>query len=73
MTWPEPVDEALCFGWIDGMRCSLGDDSYTIRFTPRPAERVERREHRRARELKRRGRMRPAKRLATLIDDSANG
>ena len=35
MTWPESVDEALCYGWIDGVRHSLGDDSYTIRFTPR--------------------------------------
>ena len=35
ITWPESVDEALCFGWIDGVRKSLGEDSYTIRFTPR--------------------------------------
>jgi uncharacterized protein YdeI (YjbR/CyaY-like superfamily) len=35
MTWPESVDEALCFGWIDGVRRSLGDDAYTIRFSPR--------------------------------------
>jgi uncharacterized protein YdeI (YjbR/CyaY-like superfamily) len=35
ITWPESVDEALCFGWIDGVRKSLGDESYTIRFTPR--------------------------------------
>ena len=34
MTWTESVREALCFGWIDGIRRSLGDDSYTIRFTP---------------------------------------
>lgn len=33
--WPQSVDEALCFGWIDGVRRSLGPDSYTIRFTPR--------------------------------------
>ena len=33
--WPEARDEALCFGWIDGVRRSLGPDSYTIRFTPR--------------------------------------
>ena len=33
--WPEARDEALCFGWIDGIRKSLGADSYTIRFTPR--------------------------------------
>jgi uncharacterized protein YdeI (YjbR/CyaY-like superfamily) len=35
MTWPESVDEALCFGWIDGVRKSLGAESYMIRFTPR--------------------------------------
>jgi uncharacterized protein YdeI (YjbR/CyaY-like superfamily) len=35
LTWQESVDEALCFGWIDGVRKSLGDDSYMIRFTPR--------------------------------------
>ena len=35
MTWPESVDEALCFGWIDGVRKRIDDVSYTIRFTPR--------------------------------------
>jgi uncharacterized protein YdeI (YjbR/CyaY-like superfamily) len=35
ITWPESVDEALCFGWIDGVRRSLDESSYTIRFTPR--------------------------------------
>jgi uncharacterized protein YdeI (YjbR/CyaY-like superfamily) len=35
MTWPESVDEALCFGWIDGVRKSLGASSYAIRFSPR--------------------------------------
>lgn len=33
--WPESVDEALCFGWIDGIRKSIDDKSYRIRFTPR--------------------------------------
>jgi len=33
--WPQARDQALCFGWIDGIRKSLGDESYTIRFTPR--------------------------------------
>jgi uncharacterized protein YdeI (YjbR/CyaY-like superfamily) len=37
ITWPESVDEALCYGWIDGVRQSLGEESYTIRFTPRKA------------------------------------
>lgn len=35
ITWPESVDEALCFGWIDGVRRSLDEISYCIRFTPR--------------------------------------
>jgi len=35
ITWPESVDEALCVGWIDGIRKRVDDDSYTIRFTPR--------------------------------------
>lgn len=35
ITWPESVDEALCYGWIDGVRKSIDDESYTIRFTPR--------------------------------------
>lgn len=33
--WPQSVDEALCVGWIDGVRRSLGAESYTIRFSPR--------------------------------------
>ena len=35
MTWSESVDEALCFGWIDGVRRGRDEESYTIRFTPR--------------------------------------
>ncbi|MEP2668539.1 MAG: YdeI/OmpD-associated family protein [Cyclobacteriaceae bacterium] len=35
ITWPESVDEAICYGWIDGIRKSLDEESYTIRFTPR--------------------------------------
>ena len=35
ITWPESVDEALCFGWIDGIRKSVDDKCYKIRFTPR--------------------------------------
>ncbi len=35
ITWPESVEVALCFGWIDGVRKSLNETSYTIRFTPR--------------------------------------
>lgn len=35
ITWPESVDIALCFGWIDGVRRKVDDVSYSIRFTPR--------------------------------------
>lgn len=35
ITWPESVEEALCYGWIDGVRKRIDDESYTIRFTPR--------------------------------------
>jgi len=38
MTWPESVDEALCFGWIDGLRKSIDQSTYKIRFTPRKPE-----------------------------------
>ena len=37
MTWPESVDEALCYGWIDGVRRRIDEASYSIRFTPRKA------------------------------------
>src|SRR5687768_13780696 len=40
MTWSESVDQALCFGWIDGVRKRLDDESYTIRFTPRRANSI---------------------------------
>lgn len=35
LTWPQSVDQALCFGWIDGVRKSIDKESYCIRFTPR--------------------------------------
>lgn len=35
ITWPESVDAALCYGWIDGVRNSIDETSYRIRFTPR--------------------------------------
>ncbi|HEY4272660.1 MAG TPA: YdeI/OmpD-associated family protein [Candidatus Udaeobacter sp.] len=35
ITWPESVDQALCFGWIDGVRKRVEEISYQIRFTPR--------------------------------------
>jgi uncharacterized protein YdeI (YjbR/CyaY-like superfamily) len=38
ITWPEAVDEALCFGWIDGLRKTIDAGSYKIRFTPRRSD-----------------------------------
>jgi len=35
VSWPESVDEAICFGWIDGVRKSIDEQTYVIRFTPR--------------------------------------
>lgn len=35
ITWPESVEQALCYGWIDGIRRTLDHSAYTIRFTPR--------------------------------------
>ena len=40
VTWEDTVDEALCFGWIDGIRKSRDDESYVIRFTPRKPKSV---------------------------------
>jgi len=61
ITYPEAVDEALCFGWIDGVRKSVDADAYTIRFTPRkPDSQWSTINIKRARELADAGRMRPA-------------
>src|SRR5213592_1992670 len=61
MTWPESVAEALCFGWIDGVRRRVDDARYTIRFTPRkPRSHWSKVNVRRVEELRRQGRMRPA-------------
>ena len=40
MTWSESVDQAICFGWIDGIRRSIDKDSYCIRFTPRKPDSI---------------------------------
>lgn len=61
ITWPESVDEALCFGWIDGLRKSIDDVSYKIRFTPRkPDSNWSAVNIARVEELLEKGRMRPA-------------
>lgn len=61
ITWPESVDEALCFGWIDGIRRSVDDTSYMNRFTPRrPGSNWSAVNIARVAELTAQGRMRPA-------------
>src|SRR6478609_9250365 len=40
MTWSQSVDEALCFGWIDGVRKSIDKESYQIRFTQRKPDSI---------------------------------
>jgi len=65
ITWPESVDQALCFGWIDGVRRGRDAESYTIRFTPRKARSTWSRVNiDRVAELERRGLMTPAGRAA---------
>lgn len=61
MTWSESVDQALCFGWIDGVRRSLDDAAYTIRFTPRRPKSVWSSNNiAKVEELKKKGLIRPA-------------
>jgi uncharacterized protein YdeI (YjbR/CyaY-like superfamily) len=61
ITWPESVDEALCFGWIDSIRRSIDEVAYSIRFTPRkPGSTWSAVNIRRVEALKKEGRMQPA-------------
>lgn len=61
LTWPESVDEALCVGWIDGIRKSVDDTRYKIRFTPRkPGSVWSSVNIKRVAELSEEGRMKPA-------------
>jgi uncharacterized protein YdeI (YjbR/CyaY-like superfamily) len=65
VTWPESVDEALCVGWIDGVRKRIDDESYAIRFTPRkPDSTWSAVNARRVEALEDDGRMQPAGRKA---------
>jgi uncharacterized protein YdeI (YjbR/CyaY-like superfamily) len=60
LTYQQALDEALCFGWIDGVRKSHDEDSYIIRFSPRKAKSIWSRINiKRVEELKRLGRMKP--------------
>ncbi len=61
INWPESVDEALCFGWIDGVRKSVDDISYKIRFSPRKPRSIWSAVNIKcAQELMEQGRMQPA-------------
>ena len=81
ITWPEAVDEALCFGWVDSVRQRIDDESYMNRFTPRkPTSNWSAVNISRVQELTKQRRMRAAglkafreRRLDTLIEDSAVG
>ncbi len=71
ITWPESVDQALCFGWIDGIRKSLDSENYVIRFTPRkPKSTWSAVNIRRAKELIRRRLMQPRGRKAFECRDA---
>ncbi len=72
MTWPQAVEEALCFGWIDGIRKRVDDTSYTNRFTPRrPGSTWSNINTRRVQELIELGLMRPAGLRAFEARDAA--
>ena len=74
ITWPESVDQALCFGWIDGIRKRVDKITYKIRFTPRRRSSIWSAINiKRAEELARQKRMRPAglKAFAARIDNKS--
>lgn len=74
ITWPESVDQALCFGWIDGVRQGIDSTSYAIRFTPRkPRSTWSAVNIKRAKELIEQGLMHPAgqKAFEELADENS--
>jgi uncharacterized protein YdeI (YjbR/CyaY-like superfamily) len=74
ITWPEAVDQALCFGWIDGIRKCVDGISYQIRFTPRRRRSIWSAINvKRAKELVRQKQMRPTglKAFAARIDNKS--
>lgn len=65
ITYPEALDQALCFGWIDGVRHTVDDESYTVRFTPRqPQSKWSAVNLRRFRQLEAQGLVQPSGRKA---------
>ena len=75
ITWPQSVDQALCFGWIDGIRKSIDKESYVIRFTPRnPKSNWSKINIAKVEDLVKQGLMRPAGLLAFgKREDSKSG
>ena len=75
VTYPQALDEALCFGWIDGVRRSLDETSYTIRFTPRKPKSIWSNVNvRHAERLKKEGRMaEPGLKAYALRDPKRTG
>jgi uncharacterized protein YdeI (YjbR/CyaY-like superfamily) len=74
LTYRQALDEALCFGWIDGVRRGLDADSFSVRFSPRKAASVWSAINiKRARELESEGRMAPPGRAAFQARRSAKG
>ncbi len=72
ITWPESVDAALCFGWIDGVRRRIDDVSYCIRFTPRKPQSIWSLVNiKRVAELTREGLMHPAGQKAFAVRKEA--
>jgi uncharacterized protein YdeI (YjbR/CyaY-like superfamily) len=74
ITWPESVDQALCFGWIDGLRKRVDEISYQIRFTPRQRGSIWSATNiKRAKELVRQKQMRPTglKAFAARIENKS--
>ncbi len=71
VTWEDTVDEALCYGWIDGIRKSRGDESFMIRFTPRTSKSVwSQRNIDRVERLTAEGRMKPEGLAAFAFKDA---
>ena len=73
LTYREALDDALCFGWIDGVRRSADDQSFSTRFTPRKPKSIWSAVNiRRARQLEAEGRMQPAGRAAFAAREARN-
>ena len=73
VSYPEALDVALCYGWIDGVRRRVDDDRYTIRFTPRlPRSKWSAVNVKKANALVKAGLMQPAGAAAFAVKDAGN-